>query len=101
MKQIVLHPEAEAEIVEAAQFYEVNIPGLGSDFLGEVEQGLKQITEKPEAYQRIGRRVRRKSLWRFPYNLIYAVYTDRIRIVACAHQKRRPFYWRKRQRGKE
>jgi len=93
---MVFHPDAEAEITEAAQYYEVHKYGLGSEFLGEVERGLDQISTNPEASQRIARRVRKKPLWRFPYNLIYAVYPDRIRIVACAHQKRRPFYWRKR-----
>jgi hypothetical protein len=96
VKLIVFHPHADAEVTEVAQYYEVRQPGLGSDFLREVERGLGQISTNPEAFQRIARRVRRKPLWRFPYNLIYAVYPDRIRIVACAHQKRRPFYWRPR-----
>ncbi|MBN1902428.1 type II toxin-antitoxin system RelE/ParE family toxin [Candidatus Sumerlaeota bacterium] len=96
MKQIVFHPDAEVEIIDAAQYYEAHKSGLGSDFLGEVEQALDYISTNPEASPLIGRRSRRKILWRFPYNLIYAVYPDRIRIVACAHQKRRPFYWRKR-----
>lgn len=96
MKLIGFHPDADAEITEAAQYYEERKAGLGADLLGEVEQALEQILANSEASQRIGRRVRRKPLWRFPYHLIYAVYPDRIRIVACAHQKRRPFYWRKR-----
>jgi toxin ParE1/3/4 len=96
VKQIVFHPDADTEITEASHYYEVRKPGLGSDFIGEVERALDQISANPEACQRIGKRVRRKTLWRFPYNLIYAVYPERIRIVACAHQKRRPFYWRKR-----
>ena len=96
MKLIGFHPDADAEVTEAAQYYEVRESGLGSDLLVEVERALDQILTNPEASQRIGRRVRRKSLWRFPYNLVYAVYPDRIRILACAHQKRRPFYWRKR-----
>jgi toxin ParE1/3/4 len=100
VKLTVFHPDAEVEITEAAQYYEVHKPGLGSDLIGEVERALDQILTNPEASQRIGRRVRRKILWRFPYNLIYAVYPDRIRIVACAHQKRRPFYWRKRLKDK-
>lgn len=100
MKELVFHPDADAEITEAAQYYEVHKPGLGSDFLGEIERGIHLISTNPEASQRIARRVRRKLLWRFPYNLIYAVYSDRIRIVACAHQKRRPFYWRKRLKDK-
>lgn len=96
MKLIGFHPDADAEVSEAAQYYEVCKSGLGSGLLGEVERALDQILTNPDASQRIGRRVRRKSLWRFPYNLVYAVYPDRIRILACAHQKRRPFYWRKR-----
>ncbi len=96
MTLIAFHPDADAEITDAAQYYEVHKSGLGSDFLKEVERGIDQLASNPEAFQRIGRRVRSKPLWRFPYSLIYAVYSDRIRIVACANQKRRPFYWRKR-----
>jgi hypothetical protein len=96
MKPIVFHPDADAEITEAAHYYQVHKAGLGSDFLEEVERGLDQFSTNPEACQRISRRVRRKPLWRFPYNLVYGVYPDKIRIVACAHQKRRPFYWRRR-----
>ena len=96
MKLTGLHPDADAEVNEAARYYESREPGLGLDLVGEVERALDQILTNPEASQRIGRRVRRKSLWRFPYNLIYAVYPERIRIVEFAHQKRRPFYWRKR-----
>jgi plasmid stabilization system protein ParE len=96
VKLITFHPEADAEVTEAAQFYETRSPGLGSALLDEVQRSLDQMAMTPEAYQQIGRRVRRKSLWRFPYNLVYAAYPDRIRIVAFAHQKRRPFYWRKR-----
>ena len=101
MKLIGFHPDADVEITEAAQYYEECLAGLGSDLLGEVERALDQILTNPEASQRIARRVRRKPLWRFPYNLIYAVYPDRIRIVACAHQKRRPFYWGKRLKDKD
>jgi toxin ParE1/3/4 len=96
VKLIRLHPDADAEVTEAARYYESREPGLGSDLLGEVERAFEQILANPEASGKIGRRVRRKSLWRFPYNLVYAVYSERIRIVAFAHQKRRPFYWRKR-----
>ena len=98
MKPISFHPDAETEIHEAARYYEDRSPNLGSELLAEVERALILISRHPEACRRVGRRARRKSLWRFPYNLIYAVYPDRIRIVAFAHQKRRPFYWRRRQR---
>jgi len=96
VKRITFHPDADAEVTEAVQYYEVRSPGLGGELLGEVERALGQIATNPEACQRIGQRVPRKTLWRFPSNLVYAVCSDRIRIVAFAHQKRRPLYWRKR-----
>ncbi len=96
MKLITFHPATNAEAIEAAEFYEARSPGLGSALLDELQGSLEQMAATPEAYQLIGRRVRRKPLWRFPYSLIYAAYRDRIRVVAFAHQKRRPFYWRKR-----
>ena len=96
MKVIGFHPDADAEITDAARYYEVRMSALGLTFLTEVERALDQILMNPDASQKIGKRLRRKSLWRFPYNLVYTVYPDRIRILACAHQKRRPFYWRKR-----
>lgn len=71
-------------------------PGLGADLTDEVEQALDHASAFPEACPLAGKRVRRKPLLRFPYSLVYAVYPDRIRIVAFAHQKRRPFFWRKR-----
>ena len=99
MKLITFHPEALSEFTEVAEFYESRSEGLGFALLDEVERSLGQIASMPEACQLIGKRARRKPLLRFPYNLVYAVYPDRIRVVAFAHQKRRPFYWRRRLNG--
>ena len=99
MKPTTFHPDADAEVTEAARYYESHSAGLGSELLGEVDRALSHILTNQEACQLIGRRARRKSLWRFPYSLVYAIYPDRIRIVAFAHQKRRPFYWRKRMKS--
>jgi hypothetical protein len=44
--------------------------GLVTDLLGEVERAFDQIPANPEACRKIGKRVRRKSLWRFPYSTI-------------------------------
>ncbi|QCQ23138.1 type II toxin-antitoxin system RelE/ParE family toxin [Desulfoglaeba alkanexedens] len=101
MKLLTLHPDADAELIEAARYYELRQPGLGSDLLEDVERALDQILTYPEASQKIGRRVRRKPLWRFPYNLVYAIYPERIRLVAFAHQKRRPYYWQRRLKNTE
>jgi len=33
---------------------------------------------------------------RFPYSLIHTIADDEIRVLAVAHQSRRPGYWRQR-----
>jgi ribosomal protein S18 acetylase RimI-like enzyme len=69
VKLVTFHPDADAEVTEAARYYEARQPGLGSDLLAELERALDQIPTYPEASRKIGRRVRRKPLWRFPYNV--------------------------------
>ncbi len=94
---LVIHEAAEAEINEAADFYDSRSPGLGTAFIDEIERGIRSISEFPEATPLIRVRVRKKIVARFPYSLIYSVRPDVIRILAVAHHKRRPFYWHHRQ----
>jgi toxin ParE1/3/4 len=93
---LVIHEAAEAEINEAADFYDIRSPGLGSVFVDEIEHAIRGISEFPEASPLVCGRVRKRPIAKFPYSLIYSVRPDVIRILAVAHHKRRPFYWRGR-----
>jgi plasmid stabilization system protein ParE len=92
-----IHESAEAEINEAADFYDLESPGLGTVFIDEIEGAFEHISRFPEATSLIQSRVRRKLIVKFPYSLIFSVRPNEIRILAVAHQKRRPFYWHGRQ----
>ncbi|MFZ0572653.1 MAG: hypothetical protein WA265_00650 [Rhodomicrobium sp.] len=89
---------AEAELDHAVACYEAQAPGLGKEFAAEVRQALSRIRDHPEAWQRLGRRVRRYLLYRFPYGLIYAPLPNAVVIVAVMHLHRKPGYWRERLR---
>ena len=93
-----LHPEASREIEAAAMRYESSSGGLGDEFLTEVSRGLAAVAESPSTWSRHPRmrRVRRFTLSRFPYSVLYLVARDEIRVVAVAHAARRPGYWRSR-----
>jgi plasmid stabilization system protein ParE len=93
---ISFHEKAEIEINEAADYYDMECPGLGSAFLDEIETAINEIADFPEASPVIRGRIRTKTTVRFPYSLIYSVLPDEIRILAVAHQRRRPFYWQGR-----
>lgn len=93
---VFVHESAEIEINEAADFYDLTSPGLGNEFLDEIQHAIEDIGQFPEAGQRMHGKIRVKTLIRFPYMLFYSVQSEHIRLLAVAHQKRRPFYWRER-----
>jgi hypothetical protein len=39
--KVEFHPEAELELIEAASYYELQVPGLGGDFEVEVRRATK------------------------------------------------------------
>ncbi|MDD3584811.1 MAG: type II toxin-antitoxin system RelE/ParE family toxin [Kiritimatiellae bacterium] len=93
MKRVTFHEDADAELIEAARYYEARTPSLGLALLLDIEDAVEQIQANPEAFPLVGTEVRHKLLRRFPYSVMYAIEPDRIRVVAVAHQRRRPSYW--------
>lgn len=81
---------------EAARFYEARVTGLGDDFLDEFERCVERIVSYPESGQRCYEYFRRLLVPRFPFSVIYELLPEGILIVAVAHQRRRPGYWRER-----
>jgi plasmid stabilization system protein ParE len=89
-------PEADEEFREAARYYESEAAGVGLSFIAAVHKGVAEIIELPLAAQFVRTGIRKKVLRHFPYNLYYAIEADTIVIIAVAHQRRRPNYWRAR-----
>jgi plasmid stabilization system protein ParE len=93
---VEFHPEAGAELIAAAQFYEQNAENLGFDLLAAVERTYQRLIEFPDSGHPFGRRLRRVLVPGFPYALLYRAEPERIFVVAVAHVHRRPGYWRRR-----
>lgn len=87
---------AEIEMTEASRFYEAATLGLGAEFLDEIQRVIQILSEHPELGRPIDHKFRQALLHRFPFSLIYSVEVDAILIIAVAHQRRRPGYWRAR-----
>ena len=88
-----IHENAELEINDAADFYDMASPGLGTVFINEIHKAIQYIDMFPEAAPILPGHVRKRTLPKFPYSLIYSLRPDEIRILAVAHHRRRPFYW--------
>jgi plasmid stabilization system protein ParE len=93
MERAIYHRLARRELNEAAQYYELESPGLGAAFLDEVERCTQAIVNFPEAGLLITKTIRRRLLLRFPYAILYSIKPDRVRVLAVMNLKRRPMYW--------
>ena len=94
--RLVVREAAEADIAEAARWYEQRSPGLGSEFLRAVDVTLAEITRMPERYPLVRGRARRALLRRFPYGVFFVATPDLVSVVACLHARRDPRLWRER-----
>ena len=97
MTSVEFHPEAEAEFIAAARYYEGKAENLGLAFISAVERSYQGLMTFPESGHLFGRRLRRVLVPGFPYGLLYRASSDRIFVVAVAHLRRRPGYWRHRE----
>lgn len=89
-------PEAEAELWEAVEYYESKSGGLGLDLASEVRASVDGIRAFPEKCPLREDGTRRCLLHRFPYLVVYVYLPRHVWVIAVAHCKRRPGYWRER-----
>jgi plasmid stabilization system protein ParE len=93
---IDVHPEAVVEARAAAQWYRERSALAADAFLVELDRAVQRIAENPEMYPNYVRGTRRYLLQRFPFYLVYREIGGKLEIVAIAHGRRKPGYWKKR-----
>jgi plasmid stabilization system protein ParE len=84
------------DLAHSVTNYNHECPGLGFEFANEFQQGVRRITDYPDAWQLVAPTIRRCLLRRFPYSIIYNISGDDLIIVAIMHQCQHPLSWRKR-----
>src|SRR5262245_12482106 len=93
---VALTAEAEADLDEAAQWYEERSAGLGEDFVSQVRTTLELIGDNPELYGEVHPGIRRARVKRFPYGVFYRLRENRVEVVAVFHDHRDPSAWQSR-----
>lgn len=94
--EVRLRPEAEQDLLETALWYEANEPGLGGQFLDQVQVTLAAIADQPAAYTVVHNSVRRALVRRFPFGAFYTIDDDGVVVIAVLHGSRHPRTWRER-----
>lgn len=93
--------EAVAELEAAATWYEEQLPGLGGAFIAAIDSTVSRVVDWPRSGAPVPSissdlDVRRVPVARFPYNLPYIVMDEVVVVLAVAHDRRRPGYWKQR-----
>jgi plasmid stabilization system protein ParE len=94
--KVDVHPEAIAEARAAAHWYRERSALAADAFLAEPDRAVERIAENPERYSHYVRGTRRYLLQRFPFYLVYREIAGKLEIIAIAHGRRKPGYWKKR-----
>lgn len=95
------HPEALAELRADVAWYEERGAGLGDRFEATVDDVVDTVLEWSESgtmwpgWDSIPA-VRSRRVTGFPYRLVYVVQDSELVVLALAHDKRLPGYWRER-----
>lgn len=92
----ILSAEAEADLDEAAQWYERRSPGLGFDLVARVRASIGRIESTPDLYATVLGDLRRVPVKKFSYSVFYRVRADHIDVVAILHNSRDPSVWESR-----
>jgi plasmid stabilization system protein ParE len=93
---VEVHPLAADEAKAAERWYRERNETAATRFRRELDRAVDLILERPEAWPSYLGNTRRVFLRRFPFFLVYRVRSERVEIVAVAHARRRPGYWRER-----
>jgi plasmid stabilization system protein ParE len=93
---VEFHPLAADEAQAAERWYRERNETTSRRFQRELGRAIEQISERPETGSPYLSNTRRVLLRRFPFFVVYRVRGDSVELVAVAHARRRPGYWRAR-----
>jgi toxin ParE1/3/4 len=98
VKPLLVSAPASLELAESVRWYEERRPGWGTRLFDAVSHTFGLIESHPEigSPRRSRPAIRQLVVRGFPYIVVYRVRPDDVYVIAVAHARRRPGYWRNR-----
>jgi len=94
--EIEFHPDAIFEAKSAHEWYATRSEQAAVAFMAELDRAVGAISEGPDRWPSYLHGTRRFLMRRFPFLVVYRKIPTGFEIVAVAHAKRRPGYWKSR-----
>lgn len=98
-RRFIVRPLAEADLHDAARWYEDERAGLAERFLSDVDHTLARIRERPLQFPAVISDVRRALLHTFPFAVYFRASEKDVVVLAVLHLRRNPTVWRGRARS--
>ena len=95
-RRFIVRPLAEADLEDAARWYNDERAGLAERFFTDADQTFARIRERPFQFPTVAGEVRRALLHTFPYAVYFRVFDEIVVVVAVLHLTRNPKVWRRR-----
>lgn len=96
MFRVIFTQAARLELIEAQDWYESEVEGLGRRFRAAIDALTERMSANPRQFPVVFRNVHRALLRRFPYSLFFVVNGDTLVVIACFHASRNPVQWQSR-----
>jgi len=94
---VVFTQAARGELIEAQDWYEREVTGLGRRFRQAIDAVVQRTSQNPLQFPVVFKNVRRAPLRRFPCSLFFVIEEDGVvLVIACFHASRNPVRWQER-----
>jgi plasmid stabilization system protein ParE len=96
MAEPIVSTAAEADYLEALVWYAKRSRRAAEGFEAEFDAALAKIAKAPLRFALCDQRHRRFLMRRYPYQVVYRIERDDVVVIAVAHAKRKPRFWKGR-----
>jgi toxin ParE1/3/4 len=95
--RLTYHRNVQRDVNRILKHYDASSSRLGDEFWTELTGLIDVVSRTPKRFHFDGSTgFRRANLNRFPYNVLYKIVGDTIRILVVRHNKRHPKFGAKR-----
>ena len=95
-RNLSFYPKAVQDAETAIDWYAERSQQAARAFVRELTLAVQRVKHFPNRWPRFGKNTRRYIFPRFPFSLIYRIKDRDVEVIAVAHDKRKPGYWKSR-----